>query len=129
MRGGIAEMNLIEQARRIPHGVAVITEWLGSGGEIVSKEVAQDRANTCLDCPLNQPSGIVTATVAKAVRNHLEVKNQIGLRVNGEKRLGSCEACGCVLRLLVWLPGAKVRSELTENEIETLPENCWKLKA
>jgi len=122
-------VNLWDQARKIPHGIEVIAEWLGSGGHVVDKDEAQRRANICLKCPLNQTTPILTAAVAAAVKKHLEVKNGLGLRVNGEKQLQTCGACGCVIRLLCWLPFDKILSEMTDDERETIMKhapNCWK---
>lgn len=120
--------NLFDQVRHIPHGAVTIAEWVGSGGQVASHDEAQTRADVCLECPLNGRSNPVTAAVAAAVRRHLEIKNKIGLRVQGEKRLGACEACGCILRLQIWQPYDKVQSEMTDDERAKLPEHCWKLK-
>jgi hypothetical protein len=121
-------MNLLQKAASIPNGVKHITEWLGSGGTVVSQADAQERANICLKCPKNVSGLAVTKAVALAIKAHLETKNQLRLRVQGEKSLHSCEACGCVLRLLVWEPQDRVQSQLTDGEVEQLPDNCWKLK-
>lgn len=120
-------MNLLEQAKHIPHGLKVISEWLGSGGEVVDKETAQERANTCLKCPSNVEGSAVTAAVAGAIKRHLEVKNRLGLTVDGAKKLKMCNYCGCQLNLLIWQKQEKVESELSDMEKESLPAFCWKL--
>lgn len=120
-------MSLLEQARHIPHGLKVIAEWLGSGGEVVDKETAQARANICLECPQNAQGSGVTTAVAGAIKRHLEVKNKLGLRVDGSKKLKTCQSCGCVLNLLIWQKQEKVESELNDTEKENLPAFCWKL--
>ena len=125
VRGESAEVNLWDQARKIPHGIEVIAEWLGSGGHVVDKDEAQRRADICLKCPLNQSTPILTAAVAAAVKKHLEVKNGLGLRVNGEKQLGMCEVCGCALRLKIHCPDDKVLSESTPDEQSQYPDYCW----
>jgi hypothetical protein len=127
LREGMAEVNIFDQAKRIPNGVRVITEWLGSGGQIEPPAEAQRRADICKTCPMNVGGMVVTTAVAMAVKQHLAVKNQLQLRVSGEKSLHLCSACGCVLRLLIWQPIDMVRSELSNQEAELLPPHCWKL--
>ncbi len=119
-------MTLLEQAAKIPNGVKHINEWLGSGGKIVVPWEAQRRADICLKCPLNQHGSNVIATVALAIKAHLGVKNKLNLKVNGEKKLHTCGACGCVLRLLIWEPIESVMSQMTPEEKTNTPEHCWK---
>ncbi len=121
-------MSILEQAKKIPNGVKQITEWLGDGGKVVDPAVAQRRADICLRCPKNVPGHPVTEVVGLAIRAHLSLKNQLKLRVNGEKSLHLCGVCGCVLRLLVHEPQERVVMGLTDDEISKLPDNCWKLK-
>ena len=121
-------MNIVDRAKRIAHGVQVISEWLGEGGHVVDQEVAQHRANVCLKCP-NNDAGFAPATAtALAIRKHLEVKNKIGLRVEGEKSIHTCAACSCVLRLLIWEPQDRVKRHMTEIEKSRTPDFCWKLE-
>jgi hypothetical protein len=128
MREGAGQVNLFEQAKHLPDGARNITDWLGSGGQVVDPRTAQHRANTCLTCALNQPISNITKAVALAIRAQLGVKNKLKLRVDGEKRLQGCAACGCVLRLQVWEPQDRVESHLTEEEIQKIPSFCWKIK-
>ncbi|MGV1047663.1 MAG: hypothetical protein ACOYD4_03940 [Solirubrobacterales bacterium] len=126
---------LFERVRHIPHGVEVITKWLGSGGQVVDREESQARADICngkksgTPCEHNVHGEPVTKAVALAVKQFLAIKSSISLRVDGEKSLGTCKVCGCVLRLQVHEPQDKVFRELSEEEIATLPDHCWKLKA
>lgn len=121
-------MTLLDRAKSIPHGAKVIAGWLGSGGEVVEPETAQERADICLPCPNNVANFPVTTAVALAVKQYLGVKNKLSLRVKGEKALGTCSACGCVLRLKVWEPQEKVQNELTDEERQKLPAFCWQLR-
>lgn len=127
--GEIDAMSLLDKAKSIPHGIAVITKWLGSGGEVVAPEAAQKRAGICLNCPLNIPGFQLTQGVAAAIKQVLAVKNRLQLRVQGEKRLGTCAACGCALKLQVHEPQSKVIAEMTVDERRNLPAHCWKLES
>jgi hypothetical protein len=119
-------MNLWQSASKIPHGAEQISEWLGSGGNAVDPATAQRRADICLKCPHNQPGLNVTKAVALAVRSFLDLKNKLKLRVKGEKSLGACDICTCQLRLQVHEPQELVVLGLTPEEMEKLPEFCWK---
>ena len=120
--------NLLEQAKSIPHGIQSIREWLGAGGVAVDNATAQERADICIKCDKNVHGNPITTAAALAVRRHLEIKNKIGLRVNGEKSLGQCDVCHCVLRLLIHEPQENVKSQMTADEISNTPKHCWKLK-
>ncbi len=127
-------MNLLARAKQIVHGLEILTTWVGEGGEVAPPEEAQRRADTCNGsnptgrrCPNNVANYPVTETVALAVKKVLSVKNAMDLRVRGERILGTCNACGCVLRLLVHEPSAKVKRELSDEEKAVLPAHCWKL--
>lgn len=121
-------VNLWNKAKTMVDGAANLAIWVGSGGVVVSPEEAQDRAAICLNCPQNKPGMEVTKEVALATRKFLEFKNQLQLRVNGEKSLFHCATCSCVLRLLIWEPQDRIKSQMTEEEIKKSPAFCWKLK-
>ena len=121
-------MNLLERVKTMVDGVKNLTLWVGSGGEVVAPEVAQARAEVCLNCPHNLPGMVATREVAEATLKFLEFKNSLKLDVAGEEDLHSCATCGCVLPLLIWEPDARVAKQMTPEEIKSSPEECWKLK-
>lgn len=55
----------------------------------------------------------------------LEFKNKVGLRVDGEKSLGACKICKCILRLQVWEPTELLKLQI-KNGKEVFPFQCWK---
>jgi len=118
---------LWEKAKELAKGVEHLTDWLGSGGTVVATATAQHRANTCITCGLNKPGAAVTEAVARAVRGQLGIKNHLKLRVEGEKKLHTCQACGCVLRLLIWEPQERVEAHIPDEERKKLPGMCWKI--
>jgi len=121
-------LNIFEKAKQFAEGAEAISSWLGSGGQIVAQEVSQARANTCLECSKNVPVGVLKDSIAGAAKKILEVKNKLGIRVNGERGLGQCQDCGCVLRLLVHEPQSRIEPFLTPEDRAKLPTFCWKLK-
>ena len=121
-------MNLIHRVASIPRGAEVIWNWLGEGGITVAQEEAQRRANICLNCPGNNVGGILKESLAEMVKRHIEVKNNLGLRVYGEKSLGECEVCLCQLRLKVWVPIELVKKHMLSDEPEkfkSVNPQCW----
>lgn len=120
-------MNLLAKVKTMVDGVKNLTLWVGSGGEVVSQEVAQERANLCFTCPLNQRGMGVTGEVAEATLKFLEFKNSLDLRVDREAELHHCFGCGCVLKLLIWEPSLNIKKQLTASEVEVSPPYCWKI--
>lgn len=123
-------MNLLERVKSIDRGIEVITDWLGEGGETVSQELAQKRALICMQCPMNRPGSMMVEAVASAIRRHIEVKNDLGVRVSGEENLHECAICLCCLKLKVHVPIEVIRRHMFENEEEKFLEanaECWQV--
>jgi hypothetical protein len=121
-------MTVLDQISSIPDGVRHIYHWLGEGGNVVDQETAQARANTCNTCAYNIGGLSVTAVAGIAIKKQLELKNHLKLRVDGEKRLKMCGTCGCQLKLLVWEPQERVKSQMIPAEAVLVPDFCWKNK-
>lgn len=100
--------------------------WIGEGLRPVSQDMAQERARMCLNCPKHDVSRPIYEALAKGialtVRQQIELKNQMKLRVEGEKSLHLCGACDCVLRLKIWAPLEFVKETTA---LEKLDVNCW----
>lgn len=122
-------MNIFEKAKQYLNGVAILTDWLGSGARTVSPKQAQDRADICTGritgagCPNNVKEFEVTEAVSRGIRHQVELKSKLQLRVQGEKMLHTCQNCGCPLKLKVWLEIQQLG--LDKGEVEKLPEICW----
>lgn len=102
-----------------------IIEWLGGGGVPVSQTQADMRSHICETCPKNVENGWwdrVKSAIAYAIRSHLEQKNMMGLRVFNEDKLGMCKACGCCIKLKVWVPIEHIRNHPS---VENFPPWCW----
>lgn len=118
-------MNFLERAAKYQNGVSTLMDWLGAGGVAVGPKDAQRRADICLQCPENKAGWSVSETVAKAIKTHVELKNNLQLRVDGEKSLHTCSICQCALRLKVHVPIEVIRSHMQPGEADKLPSYCW----
>lgn len=116
-------MTMLDRVKHTANGARVLFEWLGDGQEVVSQELAQERAKICIQCPKNVRGGVVTKAIAWAIKEQTDLKNDLQLKVDGEKSLHSCRVCTCWLRLKIWLPIEKLRKEQSENEL--YPTFCW----
>lgn len=116
-------MNFVETLKRYANGARIISDWLGSGGHTVGQADAQRRADVCLKCPHNKAGFDLADNVSDAIREQVELKNHLKLRVKGEKSLLTCEQCLCPLRLKIWLPIKQVLGE--ENNLSLFPKECW----
>lgn len=119
-------MNRIKQAKAL---YSTMVEWLGDGAKPVHPDQAQKRADICLKCPNNNQSlsveSIFKDAVASTIRKQIELKNQMKLRVNGEKSLGICDVCHCVLRLKVHVPFQFVDDSTDDETVMLFPQECW----
>jgi hypothetical protein len=119
-------MSLFEIVKQYKHGAETITAWLGSGGQTVTQRHAQQRADVCLKCPMNVSSFLPTKAIAIAVKNQLEIKSKLQLRVIGEKSLQTCRGCGCILRLKIWIPLENLG--IKDGELDNFVPECWMRK-
>lgn len=120
-------MNLLEKVKTIADGAANLALWVGSGGNVVSPEVAQARADICLTCPHNRRGIVGTREIAEATMKFLSFKNALDLKVNREGELHSCDGCGCVIPLMIWEPQDRITKQMTGEERAVTPSFCWKL--
>jgi hypothetical protein len=122
-------MTLLDQVSKFADGAVIIKDWLGDGAKTVAKVTAQMRADTCLKCPLHSPGNadgsVLTSVAAKAVKRYLEIKNQLKLRVVGEKSLRQCTVCSCEMRLKIWMPHERILSVTSDEEFDSLDKDCW----
>src|SRR4029079_154902 len=101
------------------------SSWLGEGGQPVARPLAQARAAICATCPLNQPHTLwelLAAPAIATVTRQLQMKDELGLKLEGEEQLHVCEACGCVLSLKVWVP---LRHIMETTDYDKLHPKCW----
>ena len=118
-------MNLWQRITKIGKGTQIIRDWLGSDGVAVDRTLAHSRADICLKCPNNVQGAKITEAIADAIKSHVQVKNEMGLRVLGEKSLGQCSVCLCSLRLKIWCPIEFISGHLEKEELDKFVPYCW----
>lgn len=118
-------MNLFEKVTAYRDGARILHDWIGQGGTAVEKEQAQKRADVCLKCPMNDTAWEPTKIMGDVIRQQVELKNDLQMRVEGEKSLGTCSACLCALRLKVWVPLSYLTKYAKEDDINRYDSNCW----
>lgn len=108
---------------------SLVSQWLGEGGKPVPQSHAQNRANICLQCPKNEPRGMLeemlAASVALTVKRQIGLKNDMKLRVDGEKKLHVCAVCNCINRLKVWTPIEFILQNTDAATLNAFPDFCW----
>lgn len=118
-------MSLLEQ---YADGAAIIREWLGAGGAPVPQMQAEARAHTCVGCAENvAPRWWERAVneIAETIRQHLEIKHRVDLKVTADDALHMCRKCGCCLQLKVHTPIAHIADHTEPELVERLPDFCW----
>lgn len=119
-------MNHLERVKAYANGTVVLAQWVGSGGTTVDQLEAQRRADICIGCPQNQEGLKIAESAALAIRQQMELKNNLQLRTMREKSLYTCAACLCPLRLKIWLPLERI---LPDDELKPkLDPKCWLLE-
>lgn len=126
-----APLSVAGTVKAVTAGIGVLTEWLGSGAEPVPMELANQRASICVSCPQNNTAKNVwdyfTDSAASLIRKQIEIKNELTLTTQDDARLGTCEACTCVLKLKVHTPMSHILSHTSEEVRGRLDARCWVL--
>lgn len=123
--------NLRQKARSVAVGAETLVDWVNSGAEAVSPELANKRAATCVKCPLNKPGGLeafFTVPVANAVRATMEKRKQMNLSTPDDEKLFVCGACLCPLQLKIHLPLGRILSKMQPDVQAALHPECWIVK-
>lgn len=105
----------------------VKTMWrvVKSGFALVDAEEANRRAAICAQCPLNVDVGFCEGCRGVLKR----VADTVGDRSTPlDNSLRNCAACGCVLRLKVWVP-TKVLDQVEANDLPPYTQECWRRDA
>jgi GT2 family glycosyltransferase/ADP-heptose:LPS heptosyltransferase len=113
---------LIDRLKADTNAARILTEWIGSGGDPVSKDLAYRRAETCIACPHNQPGKVLESGIAEAIREQDGLRRGHRLTLSNEGKLKSCDICGCYLKLKVWVP---MKHLSPRTRMADFPAHCW----
>lgn len=119
---------LAEAARRYAKGTKTLIDWLGDGGVPVPERQANLRSLACVDCPLNRPvrwTDLIEAGVAEAVKKQESVRLGADMRLALDSKLGMCKACGCYLKLKLWVPFKHIAANTDDKTVKELHHKCW----
>lgn len=106
-------------------GTRTLAQWMiNAKGKKVELVEAERRALICAGCPFNQPPVGCSGCNIKALH---DASNFV---VNGaatvyDSQLQSCKICGCSLRAKIHLPLDILRDNLTDGQMNALPQHCW----
>jgi hypothetical protein len=121
-------VKILSGAKRNIAGVATLIEWLGSGAKPVPETLANIRSGVCLTCPQNKPTdwkNWAKGQIAESIRRQIAIKNDMALKTANDPKLGTCEACSCVLQLKVWCPISHILKNMDGDTLKRLDPKCW----
>lgn len=111
--------------KRAAQGTAVVLDWLQSGGPPVTQDLANKRAQICVECPRNVPGSWYTVAPAEIIRETLSARSDLKLETPNDEKLKSCDVCKCLMRLKVWTPLEFILSKTNPEIMAEFPEACW----
>jgi hypothetical protein len=121
-------VGLVERAKQVKDGMDTLVGWLGHGLKPVTETVASNRARVCLSCPLNVKGGLlekVTGTIGSWIKKTMALKEGANLSTIYDDQLDTCDACGCQLKLKVWVPADEIKAGMTPEMATNLAVQCW----
>ncbi len=119
-------MAWIKRLAQTRNFLAVRKSWFGNGGEPVSIELAQARANVCLKCPMNYKGDWLWSMATQlAINAQSNLRRLMNIRLEGEENLGVCEVCGCKTKLKSLVPIKHIYRTMSGEQLTKYPSNCW----
>lgn len=122
-------MSTLRKLENLATGAAILAEWLGAGGEPVSQQEAEARAEVCRYCDQNHQAQWWEKAVTLAavqIRQIIEVKNKLKVRTSNDQFLGNCQVCNCCNLLSVHAPIEFIAQHTTPEQLARFPKSCWK---
>lgn len=121
-----------EKARKIWAGVRTLSEWYESKEPAVPQELAEKRAKTCTECPLNEGGDLTkwfSNVAAEAIKRQVAKFSERNLKTSYDDKLFTCTACFCVNSLAVHAPIEIKTKNISEEVWAELRsgKNCWQL--
>lgn len=105
--------------------------WILKGGTLVSQNVANLRAETCVSCHNNKPSSEVRKGCSSCNKAGNKVVDKVRATIikqnktPSDSRLLVCNLCGCDNKISVWIPNQIL---LKREDANAFPDFCWKKK-
>ncbi len=115
-------------AKKVWQGVRTLNDWIDSKEPAVEPYLAEQRATTCVACPLNGKGGLeewFTKPAAAAIKVQFEKLAARKLTTAQDDNLNVCTACLCPLKLKVHAPLKHIVSHLGEETRRALDPKCW----
>lgn len=116
--------------KKVWQGVRSLHDWVESGEPAVPTELAEQRAATCVACPLNGKGGLeewFTKPASEAVKIQIAKLADRKLSTTLDDKLNVCVACICPLKLLVQTPLKYKLSHMGDETRKALDPGCWVL--
>jgi len=116
------------KVKQVWQGVRTSNDWIESGEPPVPAAQSQNRAETCVACPLNGKGGQdswFTKPAAAAIKMQLGKLAERKLSTTVDDHLNVCTACLCPLKLKVHTPLAFISPHMSAETRRALDPKCW----
>ncbi len=87
--------------------------------------LADQRAEICVKCAMNEPGNWYTVAPAEIIKETLEARKDLKLETPSDGKLQSCKVCRCLLRLKVWCPLPHIVEHTPVPVLREFPNHCW----
>lgn len=112
-------------------GAGVVLDWIQSGGNPVSQELAEKRAKICVACPKNTDGAWYVTAPAELLKSAIKAWQELkgsdfAFETKQGDNLKSCDVCKCLMRLKVFTPLKHILDKSKPEILAAFPkENCW----
>lgn len=112
------------------HGTAVVLDWIQAGGDPVTQELAEKRAEICVACPKNVVGAWYTTAPAELLKSAIKGWQQLkgsdfAFETAQGDKLKSCDVCKCLMRLKCFCPLPHIVAKTRPEIMGAFPPNCW----
>lgn len=122
----------VAKSKKLWSGIKTLNAWLDSGEPPVPTEQSENRASTCIACPLNGSGDFTswfTIPAVAVIKRQIEKIQERKIIGTQDAKLGVCSACLCPLVLKTKTPMKFITPNLSDAVISELRKgkDCWVL--
>lgn len=130
--GPVGVVGTVDEIKRLAFGTSLLIRWAEGGEGPVDQAEAEERAKTCLNCPLNDVRRYeewlnhpLTTMLKQRISRIIAMK----LRTASDARLGVCNAMFAPNPILVHEPLELLRKKIAQKDSVKPWDQCWLKKS
>lgn len=130
--GALGVVGTVDEIKRLAFGTSLLISWAESSEGPVDVNVAEERAKTCLNCPLNDVRRYeewLNHPLTGMLKQRISRISAMRLRTASDAKLGVCNALFAPNSILVHEPLELLQKKVAQKDSVKPWDQCWLKKS